>query len=96
MELGEEMNVFDSNNSEDASYPPHFIYNGMRYLPATVTEPDIFEAIPDSFQYVGKMKEEIAVYASRNYTGFTLRKYKNVYRKEPKSVYAFTTSEWIY
>lgn len=42
MELGEEMNVFDSNNSEDASYPPHFIYNGMRYLPATVTEPDIF------------------------------------------------------
>ena len=45
----------------------------MRYLPATVTEPDIFEAIPDSFQYVGKMKEEIAVYASRNYTGFTLR-----------------------
>ena len=32
MELGEEMNVFDSNNSEDASYPPHFIYNGMRYF----------------------------------------------------------------
>ena len=46
----------------------------MRYLPATVTEPDIFEAIPDSFQYVGKMKEEIAVYASRNYTGVHIKK----------------------
>ena len=79
MELGEEMNVFDSNNSEDASYPPHFIYNGMRYLPAAVTEPDIFEAIPDSFQYVGKMKEEIAVYASRNYTGVHIKKNTKMY-----------------
>ena len=46
----------------------------MRYLPATVTEPDIFEAIPDSFQYVGKIEKKRLLYMlAETIQGFTLR-----------------------